>query len=411
MVYYYQGDNMNIVGIVAEYNPFHNGHLYHLNKAKELANADYSIAIMSSNFVQRGEPSIFSKWQRAEMAVNNGVDLVLELPVLFSSRSAYHFAFGSIFSLEKSNVITHLAFGSEDPDLSELNKIASLLAKENPTFKNLLKKHLKQGLSYPKAREKALNEYFPEMSVDLNQSNVILAINYLRVLDELNSPIIPVPIKRIGAYHGLSPVNNIAGATLIRNLMKNKDSTYESFLTDNTIKVIEKHLKNGFEPVFLDDFNTQIMYQLRKIKKEDLINFPGVKEGLENKLINSLCEGNYLDEIVSLVKSKRFTETRIKRILIEILLELNNQFDNSTPEYLRVLAFNEKGRDILNKINQKSSLPVITKFADFYNKSDLRSKKLLDLEIISTNIYTQIQKDIKYNSYNQEFTMSPLYLS
>ena len=165
---------------------------------------------------------------------------------------------------------------------------------------------------------------------------------------------------------------------------------------------------------YVDALRAHIPEDIRQaqwITKEKERIFKDAKEGLENKLINSLCEGNYLDEIVSLVKSKRFTETRIKRILIEILLELNNQFDNSTPEYLRVLAFNEKGRDILNKINQKSSLPVITKFADFYNKSDLRSKKLLDLEIISTNIYTQIQKNIKYNSYNQEFTMSPLYLS
>jgi len=402
---------MNIVGIVAEYNPFHNGHFYHLNKAKELANANHSVTIMSSNFVQRGEPSIFNKWQRAEMAVKNGVDLVLELPVLFSSRSAYHFAFGSIFSFEKSKVITHLAFGSEDPNLNELNKISALLANENPAFKSILKKYLIQGLSYPKSREKAINDYFPEISIDLNQPNVILGINYLKVLKELNSPIIPVPIKRIGSYHGLEPTNKIAGATLIRNLIKNNDPRFKDFLTEKTLEVIENHLEDGFNPVFLNDFTPQIMYLLRKMKKTEFLDFPGVKEGLENKFLNSLSDNSSSEELISSVKSKRYTETRIKRILIEILLGINNNFENSNPEYLKVLAFNEKGREILNAIKKKSSLPVITKFADFYYNSNLESRKQLDLEIASTNIYTQIQKNKKYNSYNQEFTMSPLYLS
>lgn len=402
---------MKIVGIVAEYNPFHNGHLYHLNKAKELSEAEHSVAIISSNFVQRGEPSIFSKWQRAEMAVRNGVDLVLELPVLYSSRSAYHFAFGSIFSLEKSNVISHLAFGSENPDLSELNKISELLTNENSEFKILLKKYLKTGQSYPKSREKAIKEYFPDLSVDLNQPNIILGINYLKVLKELNSKIKPVPIQRIGNYHGLKPVNNIAGATLIRNLMKKNDFSYKNFLTEETNKVVEYNINQDFTPVFIDDFTTQIMYQLRRMKKNEYLDFPGISEGLENKFLSSLCDNTSLDNLISSVKSKRFTETRIKRILIEILLGINKSFENSKPEYLRILAFNDKGRDIIAKIKEKSSLPVITKFADFYKESSPKSKLQLDLEITSSNIYSQVQKSKKHNSYNQEFTMSPLYLS
>lgn len=402
---------MNIVGIIAEYNPFHNGHFYHLNKAKELANADYSVAIMSSNFVQRGEPSIFTKWQRSEMAVKNGVDLVLELPVLYSSRSAYHFAFGAVYSLDKSNIISHLAFGSEHSDYKDLERVSNLLANETVDFKLALKAHLQKGFSYPKARENALREFFPNLNFNLNQPNVTLALNYLRVLKELNSNIIATPIQRIGALHSSTPVKNIAGATLIRDLIKNNDPSYTKYLTKETNSIIYDLLKNGFEPVFLKQFSSQIMYVLRKEKKENLLKYPGVSEGLENKIINSLLKTKDPEELVTILKSKRYTETRIKRILIEILLGLTLEYENVKPEYLRVLAFNKKGRAILKKMKNNSSLPIITKFADFYQLASSRSKFQLDFEITSTNIYTQIQNNNTFNSYNQDFKNSPYYLS
>lgn len=402
---------MNIVGIVAEYNPFHNGHLYHLNKAKELSKADYSVAIISSNFVQRGEPSIFSKWQRSEMAVRNGVDLVLELPVLYSSRSAYHFAQGAIYSLDKSNVITHLAFGSEHSKLPELEKISSFLAEENADYKESLKKELKKGLSYPKSRENALKEFFPEIKFDLNQSNVILGLNYLKVLNKLQSKIIPVPVQRVNNYHSLEQVENVAGATLIRNLIEKKEIGYKNLLTKDTNLVIDSLLEKGFEPVFLHNFSPQIMYMLRKKQKEAFLNYPGISEGLENRLANSLLYANNPLELINIMKSKRYTETRIRRILIEILLGLTKEYENISPSYLRVLAFNSKGREILREMKQKSSLPIITKFSDFYNTVSKENKLPLNLEISSTNIYSQVQKEKKFSSYNQEFTNSPYYLS
>lgn len=400
---------MNIVGIIAEYNPFHNGHLYHLNRAKELSNSDYSVAIMSSNFVQRGEPSIFTKWQRSEIAVRNGVDLVLELPVLYSSRSAYYFAYGAIYSFDKSNVISHLAFGSEHSDLDELSKLSEFLAKENLDFKTSLKKYLKKGLSYPKSRENALKEFFPEITFNLNQPNVILGLNYLKVLKELDSKIHPLPIKRIGGYHSIDPIKNIAGATLIRNLIKDKESGYQDFLTEETNSTIKNILKKGFEPVFLDNFSSQIMYMLRKKEKEGFLKYPGVTEGLENKIVTSLLKGNNPEEIINSMKSKRYTETRIRRILIEILLGITSEYENKNPDYLRVLAFNEKGRRILKNMKEKSSLPIITKFADFYQRASSNSKLLLDLEISTTNIYTQVQKKEIFNLYNQDFTNSPYF--
>ena len=400
---------MNIVGIIAEYIPFHNGHLYHLNKAKELSASDYSVAIMSSNFVQRGEPSIFNKWQRSEMAVRNGVDLVLELPVLYSSRSAYHFAYGAIYSLDKSNVISHLAFGSEHSELNELDKISEFLTSEILEYKISLKKQLKKGLSYPKSREIALKEFFPEISFDLNQPNIILALNYLKVLKELNSNISPLPIQRIGDYHSIDPIDKIAGATLIRKLIKNEDVSYQNFLTEETNSTINNILHEGFDPVFLDHFSSQIMYMLRKKQKEDFIKYPGVSEGLENKIVSSLLNGNNPVEIINSMKSKRYTETRIRRILIEILLGITSEHENKSPDYLRVLAFNQKGRRILKEMKEKSSLPIITKFADFYQGASSNSKLLLDLEISSTNIYTQIQKKEIFNSYNQDFTNSPYF--
>lgn len=402
---------MNIVGIVAEYNPFHNGHFFHLNKAKEAAKAEYSVAVVSSSFVQRGEPSIFTKWQRSEMAVRNGVDLVLELPVLYSSRSAYHFAFGSVYSLDKTNVITHLAFGSENPDLEELEKVSSFLAEECDEFKIALKGYLNKGLSFPSSREKAIKDFFPEITTDLNQPNIILGLNYLKVLKELKSRIQPLPIQRIGKYHGLTPVENIAGATLIRNLIKENSNEYRKYLTDATSLVIDKALDDGFNPAFLDKFNTQIMYLLRKSQPSDLTIFPGVTEGLENKIYNSLTETDNIEDLVNLVKSKRFTETRIKRIFTEILLDIKTDMEKQNPEYIRILAFNEKGRDILRVMKEKSSLPIITKFADYYYSQSGNAKSQLDLEIRATNIYAQIQRDKKFNAFNQDFINSPLFLS
>ncbi len=175
--------------------------------------------------------------------------------------------------------------------------------------------------------------------------------------------------------------------------------------------MIDKALADGFNPAFLDKFNTQIMYLLRKSKPSDLAFFPGVTEGLENKIYNSLSETDNIEDLINLVKSKRFTETRIKRIFTEILLDIKTDMEKQNPEYIRILAFNEKGRDILKLMKEKSSLPIITKFADYYYSQSGNAKSQLDLEIRATNIYAQIQRDKKFNAFNQDFINSPLFLS
>lgn len=401
---------MKVVGIVAEYNPFHKGHLYHLTQAKALSGADYSVAIVSSSFVQRGEPGIFSKWQRAEMAVLNGIDLVIELPVFFSCRSSYYFALGSVLSLIKSNIISHLAFGIENDDLKTLNKIALFLLDETEEFKKFLSEYLKKGFSFPASREMALKQIFPEITLDLNKPNVILALDYLRVLNQYKSKIEPVGVKRIGGYHSLNPCNDIAGATLIRNLIESNSEDYKKYLTPKSLDYIASIKENGFSPCFIKNYNSEILYKLRSLSKSDFLKFMDSSEDLTNRLFNSLKKGNTLSDIIKSLKSKSYTETRINRFILNILLNYYNSDINQSPSYLRVLSFNEKGRSLIKLMKDKSEFPIITKFADFYKAADANSKLLLDYEIKATNIYSLKQKSPDYIKYNQDFLTSPIYV-
>jgi len=209
---------MKILGIIAEYNPFHLGHQYHLQTAKEITKADAIIAVISSSFMQRGEPAIVDKWARCEMALKAGVDLVLELPTAFSCRSAYWFASGSIKSLAATGLVTHLAFGAESGKLSSLKEIASFLNSEDAQFKYYLNIFLNAGNSFPKARsltlEKLLGENAKNFLEELNNPNNILALAYLRILEEIDSTIEPVLIKRVGEYHAQSPENGDISVTL-----------------------------------------------------------------------------------------------------------------------------------------------------------------------------------------------------
>ena len=402
---------MKIAGIVAEYNPFHNGHLYHLEKTREKTGCDYVVAILSSSFVQRGEPGIFSKWQRAEMAVANGVDLVLELPAAFSCRSAYYFALGSIYSLHKCNVVSHLAFGVEAQNLEQLQAIASLLNEEPFAYRDSLHKYLKEGVSYPKARDLAIREQLPALDFSLNQPNVILGISYLRILQAWESSITPVTIQRLGGYHSLQPEDNIAGATLVRNLMEEQNPLYSRYLTAATNRCIEGYVKNGWKPVFMKDFDPQLLYRLRSLKVEELKKYPGIGEGLENRLGESLFHSCTSREILDFMKNKRYSDTRLKRILSEVLLNMPGDINSWKPLYLRPLAFSDKGREVLGLMQEKSDLPVISKFADFYHQACPAARKMLDWEIQVTNIYHMVQPARFFSKYHLDFTHSPGYLS
>lgn len=402
---------MKVLGIVAEYNPFHKGHAYHLKEAKKAAKADYSVAIMSSNFLQRGQPALFNKWQRAEMAILNGLDLVIELPVLFSARSAWYFAFNSLYILNNTGLVSHLAFGLEEGKAEDLEGLAAFLAHENEDYKSVLKNNLGLGLSLPAARELAIKEFFPSFSLDLNQPNLILALNYLKAIKLLESPIEPVYVERIGHYHGSEVHQDIASATHIRSLIERNQPAYKNYLPAASLEVIERLYKEGFKPVFLEDFSREIFYSLRKANLQELKNILSINEGLENRLLKSLSEAANLEDMIRITKSKRYPESRVQRIMAELLLGMTKDYSHDLPLYIRVLAFNSKGKEVITLIKEKSKLPLIDKFASNYKKADKNLKRQLDFEVKATNIYALAQKTGRYGAYQQEFTSSPLYLS
>ncbi|VYT75272.1 nucleotidyltransferase [Clostridium tertium] len=398
---------MNITGIITEYNPFHNGHLYHLNCAKKDTKSDGIVCVMSGNFVQRGEPSIIDKWKRAEMAVLNGVDLVIELPTFYALSSAEFFAKGSISILNNIGVVDNLFFGSECGDVDSLYKIAKVLTCESDEFKEIIKKNLEKGLTYVKAREIALVETLKDESLNtiLSSSNNILGIEYIKAIIKLNSNIKPMTLKREGSNYNDSELNSIfSSATSIRNNLKDGKSikNLEKYMPKPSIDILENLRNIKYPFVFSNDMFPYIRYKVLT----NCINFNNIseiKEGLDNKIIKEIINSKNLDEFILNIKSKRYTYTKISRILSQIFISLDNyDFISLIDEnnlYARVLAFNDTGKLILKDMKKKSSIPIIT------NLQKNNSNPLLSLDIQSSKAYS-----ILNNRYNplSDFLTSPI---
>lgn len=324
---------MNLCGIIVEYNPFHNGHILHINKSKELSNADGLIAVMSGNFCQRGDFSIIDKYTKAQIAIEHGVDLVVELPYLYATQNASKFAYGAINVL-KSCHINHLVFGSETNDIEILKDIAS--TEINPDH---LKEIMKQGNSYPKAYSILSGEFMP---------NDILAISYLKELRNTN--INPICIPRNNAYHSLE-LNNISSATSIRQAVLEKRDY--SIATDITID----------NPIFIKDAYPYLRRLLMTTSREDLQAIHLVSEGIEKVLIKNAYLYDDYDEFIKASTSRRYTKARIQRILLQILIQIKKSDiqDIDCLNYVRVLAFNEKGLEIIKYLQAKGT-NIITQF-------------------------------------------------
>lgn len=384
-----------ILAIVAEYNPFHNGHLYHLQKSKKILNPDYSICIMSGNFCQRGDTSIIDKWSKTETAIRCGFDLVVELPVLYSISSAENFAQGAIKILDAFDDVT-LSFGSECDDLDALNDIANVLYNEPKKFKIALSHELSKGLSYPKARENALLLYLNDIrkyTNILSNPNNILGIEYLKAIKKLNSNVTPFTIKRIDkGYNSLKIEDRLASGAAIRNLIK-KDKSVEQLVPTPSFYALSDNIKHGKIVNDISHFEKEIIYALRRMSLKEIANLQDVTEGLEYsiKATSSCC--NNLDDLINSVKSKRYTRSRIQRILLYALLNITkNDIQDSykVKPYIRVLGVSKYGKTLLSKLsNPKSKYPVITsvkKFMDTSNNKVLR--RMLEKDILASNIYT-----------------------
>lgn len=387
-----------VLGIIAEYNPFHNGHLHHLQNSLKLTNADYTIAIITGNFTQRGSTSLIDKWSKAEIALKNSIDLVIELPLLYSISSAENFAEGAIKILSSLNVVDYLSFGAETDDIATLNVIADTLYREPKEYKNILSHELSKGLSYPKARENALLMYLQDIrrfTNVLSTPNNILGIEYLKALKKFKSPIMPVAIKRFDVgYNDTTYTENIASATAIRNIVKNNSlDILKKVVPENSFSTILENIKIGHVLPDLSTFEKQIIYNLRSMSIEEIANLPDVSEGLEYAIKNAANSCNSIVEFLSIIKSKRYTSTRLQRILLYSLLNITKkdmQISRKTIPYIRVLGFNERGRYIISEVaRQNPKLEIVTSVKKYLDSCNNRNLQLmLSKDIWSTNVYT-----------------------
>jgi len=388
----------NVVGIIGEYNPFHNGHAYHLEKSKQEAKADYTIAVISGSFVQRGNVSLVDKWTKADMALSNGVDLVIELPTIYSISSAENFAYGAVKILDSLNIVDYISFGSELCDMDVLEKCADVLYKEPPKFVNLLNHELTKGLSFPKARENALLMYLNDIrkySNVLSSPNNILAIEYIKALKKLRSHIRPIAIKRVNTgYNDLEITNNFASATAIRKkIIDNTPAGLSKLMPPNSYRLLYNSIKKGHYVKDITNFEKEIIYTLRKMSLKEIANLPDVSEGLEHAIKNAANSCNTIEEFMNIIKTKRYTSTRIQRILLYALLGITKDDMKASfkaQPYIRILGMNKKGKDLISVISRSNpNLNIITSVKKFIDSNSNKALvNMLNTDINATNIYT-----------------------
>lgn len=371
---------MNTVGLIVEYNPLHNGHAFHFAEAKRLAGADAVVAVMSGDFLQRGEPAIVNKWARTEMALHLGADLVLELPVAYAVQPAEWFAYGAVALLEATGVVTHLCFGSEAGALEALLPLSRQLADESAALKAAVAEELATGASYPAAYAAAAARTCAGDGGDaaaaralLMQPNNSLGLHYLIALRRLRSGIAPLTVRRRAAgYHDAAPTDAaIASATAVRALLAEGGlEAAAPYLPLFTADILAREFAAGRGPVTWNSFERQLFHRLLLCTPEELADHHEMNEGLQfrvKKLLPGL-ESPSVTELLKQLKTKRYTHTKLQRTLLHVLLQhhrsaLTPEALSGGPGYLRVLGFSDKGQELLKRMKTTSSLPVVTRAA------------------------------------------------
>lgn len=385
---------MRVVGIIAEYNPLHNGHIYHLERARALSGADYCVVVLSGNFVQRGEAACTDKFSRAAWALRAGADLVLELPSVYAVAPAERFAAGGVRTLNGTGVVTDLAFGCEAPDLQTLYQISDIITSEPPALQEAIKKHLALGKSYPHARFDALSEYgVPKNMLDaIAQPNNILAVEYLNAIRLYADSIEPLPIERIGTgYHSEEIVGEFASATAIRKaIIEGRSeilSTMPNFVGGPLL----------YDEQFIipqEALNDVTLYAIRRMSAEALASLPDVAEGFENVLYRAVRTARTLTEFYELVKTKRYTLARCKRIAAAALLGITGEQVRKTVQsregsYLKVLGFQKKARPLLSEIAKRKTAPLILRNSDL-DDCPAFVRQDIETDMLSTDILNYV---------------------
>lgn len=391
---------MKVNGIIAEYNPFHNGHQHHLEFAKERNHADYTIIAMSGNFVQRGAPALLDKYSRAQMALSCGADLVLELPTCYSASSAEYFATGAVSLLDKLGVVTHLCFGSECGDNDALKKIATIFLEEPEEYKEALQSFLKQGHTYPSARTWALLQYDPSLSAYkdiLSMPNNILGIEYVKALMRRGSKLIPDTSRRVGSdYHDKRLGTNQSSALAIRQaIFSRQDYDFlESQMPGSAYKIMAENLKQAYY-IKSDDFSNILLYKLLADREEGYTGYLDVSDELSDRIRNNLYHFGSFENFCDLLKSKDVTYTRISRSLLHILLDMKKETleHYKTLDYIpyaRVLGFRKSATPLLSAIKEHSSIPLVTKLADADKQLSPSALAMLKDELRMSEIYAGV---------------------
>ena len=368
------------VGIICEYNPFHNGHIYHLEKVKYLVKDEPIILVLSGNFTQRGNVSIIEKYDKAKIALDYGVDLVIELPFPFATQSSDFFAKGSVKLLNELKC-NKLIFGSESNNVNDLTNLAKIQI-NNKEYETLVKEELNKGINYPTAMNNALKKISKST---INTPNDLLGLSYIKEIIKNKYDIEPITIKRTNDYNSKILNDDISSATSIREALNN-NKDISKYVPKETINLIKKYDENKYFE----------LVKFKIISDKDLSIYQTVDEGIDNKIIKEINNSNNIEELINNVKSKRYTYNKITRMFNHILCSYTKEENNKNNDinYIKVLGFSNKGKNYLNKIKKETSLPIITNI----NKNNI---KLLELEIRVDNIYNLIM-NINENIYNKK---------
>lgn len=410
---------MKIVGLITEYNPFHNGHLYHIQKAKEVSGADSVVVVMSGNYVQRGAPAIMPKHLRAEVALKAGVPVVIELPVCYATGSAEYFARGAISLFEQLGCIDSICFGSECGNYPLLENIAHMIADEPEEYAFLLQEALRKGHSFPLARQMALKTYLKDPSLDeiLEQPNNILGIEYIKALYQKKSSMNAYTIKRkTSAYHDQELSENYSSASAIRKLLAfagsslrvDKDGMFdepglsevltrlEDQVPPSCIRSLEETHRVRY-PVYSNDFSLLMKYKLLTGSRDSLVKYMDVTEDLANRIINNRNDFITFDQFCDLLKTRDMTYSRISRCLLHILLnikksDLLDYEKDGGCQYARILGFRKDCADILSLLKRSASIPLLTKPSqkDILSDSGIR---MLEQDIFAADLYESVITD------------------
>lgn len=411
---------MKSVGIIAEYNPFHNGHAYHIGESRKRTGAQCVVAVISGNFVQRGAPAVTDKFTRAHCALVSGADLVLELPTVYSTGSAELFAAGAVSVLNGLNGISYISFGSECHDLGALVAAAGILAFESDDFRSLLRKYVSSGMSMPAARQQAVQTLMgpSDFAAVFRSPNNILAIEYIKALKRSGSSISPVNIvRKDNSYHDKKLTGSISSATAVRQLIENgHPEDAKTAIPPSVYSILQNNYGKKF-PLNSDAFSSLINYAIED-KFDRIADFSDVGEALANKIrryFKSPDRAFSFSDIAMALKSKDITYTRICRAIIHILLDIDSDLisrirNAGFPSYARILASNETGRIFLSSVKEICTIPIISNCRRDFSKLDDVQESIFGYDLKATEIYNNIVRSRFGTQLKDDFRSRPLML-